>query len=841
MKQFTAKLKDQLYIVGLIVIAISLVMFSLPLLMQVPAERVSGYFVVNFACTIGYFIALCASGRLREGREGLIPLFVLFILFLISAWSLNRDMTIFEEPVAWFSAVQIILCINYILFKFFDILPRWAQHTMIALLGVAVVLFTYMSLFLMPFTIMGAVLFFALGISLHACVPLLFLIFSIKLILKVSREDKKLWYSFAGGAGVVVIVATIFTIQWANVTQTINTTYRKAGVAESNGVPQWIAAAQHTSHGYITERALKTDLVYSTAANGGENMSGLFWRMPARRGWETKKHDPLVMTATFFAGKPNLQDEDRIKILESIYDSRHQAQERLWSGDDLYTEHISSAVQVWPQFGLAYTEKVITVTNAAMTRGWNDQQEAVYTFRLPEGAVITSLSLWIEGREEKGILTSKGKADTAYRTIVGYERRDPSVVHWQEGNTVSVRVFPVVAGQSRKFKLGITAPLLKQQGKLAYENIWFDGPKSNNATEEVMLNFEQAPNELITPAVFSSTGQRTWKRSGKYEPDWKIQLNEQPLSTDAFSFDGKTYTVHPYHPQRLAFDAQAVYLDINKSWTRAEFEMIYDLVKDKPVFVYNDGLEKVTADNRKQLFEQLQETQFSLFPLFEIKDPATALLISKNPVESPNLGDLAGSRYMEQLKAYLAVNGKVRVFNIGNQLSPYLKSLKEYRVFNYEQGETALLKELLEKKIFARPIENDEQIIIDDAGMIIRQQDGALPSAAPDHLMRLFAYNHVMQKTGSGLLINKPVEDSVVQEAVKAYVVSPVSSLVVLETKKDYERFGIGDSKNSLRNASLQSKGAVPEPHEWALIIIAVLVVLTIKFKPVFQKKRHDK
>jgi hypothetical protein len=77
-----------------------------------------------------------------------------------------------------------------------------------------------------------------------------------------------------------------------------------------------------------------------------------------------------------------------------------------------------------------------------------------------------------------------------------------------------------------------------------------------------------------------------------------------------------------------------------------------------------------------------------------------------------------------------------------------------------------------------------------------------------------------------------------VQEAVKAYVVSPVSSLVVLETKKDYERFGIEDSKNSLRNASLQSKGAVPEPHEWALIIIAVLVVLTIKFKPVFQKSK---
>ncbi len=70
-------------------------------------------------------------------------------------------------------------------------------------------------------------------------------------------------------------------------------------------------------------------------------------------------------------------------------------------------------------------------------------------------------------------------------------------------------------------------------------------------------------------------------------------------------------------------------------------------------------------------------------------------------------------------------------------------------------------------------------------------------------------------------------------EAQKAYVVSPVSSMVVLETQKDYERFNIKDSQNSLNNASMKSKGAVPEPHEWALIIIACLVLLYIKFYPV--------
>lgn len=827
-----------MYLIGLVLVIISFLSFCLPLFVNMTKEDTSGSFIVHYAFAAGYFIALWATGRLRTGREGLMPLFLFLILFLISAFSLNRDMTVFEELVPWFAIVLAVLCINYILFKLFDRFSRWLQHTMVVLLGVAAIVFTYMSFYTVPLYLVGIIASFALGISLHSFVPLLFLMFTIKLMRKITRENKSLWISFAGGGVAVLVYAISFVVQWGQVTQSINITYRKAGVTESNGLPGWIAVSQHTSQGWITERALKTDLVYSTSADMGQ-WDNLFWRMPSRNFWETKKHDPLVMMASFFAGKPNLADEDRIKILESIYDSRYQAQERLWSGDDLFTEHVATAVRIWPQFGISYTEKNIIVTNAALQERWRgNQQEGIYTFHLPEGAVITALSLWIEGQEAKGILTSKAKADSAYKTIVGYERRDPSVVHWQEGNTVSVRVFPVLAGRSRKFKLGITAPLIKQNNKLVYENIWFDGPATHNATEEVELNFQQAPRDLVTPAVFSSNGQQSWKRSGKYQPDWKIQLSEQPLATDAFCFDGKTYTVHPYHPQRMAFDPQTVYLDINRSWSRSEFEMVYDLVKDKRIFVYYNGLKQLTPENKEQLFEQLQETQFSLFPLFDIKDPATALLISKNRDASPNLGDLTDSRYLEQLKTYLSANGRVRLFNIGHQLSPYLKSLKEYRVFSYEHGEPAQLKELLEKKVFAQPVENDQQIIIDDAGMMLRQQEGTIPATAPDHLMRLFAYNHIMQKTGSGLLMEKPVEDELVQEAVKAYVVSPVSSLVVLETQKDYDRFNIENSKNSLQNASLQSKGAVPEPHEWALIIIAVLVILTIKFKPVLKKSR---
>jgi hypothetical protein len=87
--------------------------------------------------------------------------------------------------------------------------------------------------------------------------------------------------------------------------------------------------------------------------------------MPSRNFDEEKKHDPLVVIATLFVGEVNLNEEHRIKLLETMYDSRHQAQERLWDGDDLITENINTAVRIWPQFGIAYTEKTLTVSNMA--------------------------------------------------------------------------------------------------------------------------------------------------------------------------------------------------------------------------------------------------------------------------------------------------------------------------------------------------------------------------------------------------------------------------------------------------------------------------------------------
>ena len=825
--------KDGIFITGLILILVSLLFYCIPSMSGVSSDT-GGLFFCNYLITVVYFIVLVAGKRLKKGKQGLMPLFLLLILLLISAYSLNREMTVFQSTVPWFAVLQIVLCANYIAFAFFDRIPLWLQYVMTFLLGIAFVTFLYIAIYLFPLYIISAFISFILGVSVHAFVGALFVIYTLVLLKRLVAGKQTYMISFLTGAGASVLLIVVYVIRWVMLTHEINTNYRHATVRENEGLPAWISMAQSTPHNWFTEKILKTDLVYSTVAWDGDDF---FWRVPSRRFNEEKKHDPLVLTATLFSGKVNLSELDKIKLLESMHDARHQAQERLWADEDLITEHINTLVRIWPQFGISYTEKVITVSNMAHKDSWRGwQEEGVYTFHLPEGSVVTSLSLWIEGKEAKSILTTKQKADSAYKQIVGGEQRDPSVLHWQEGNTISVRVFPVLAGESRKFKVGVTSPLTRENSRMKYENIWFEGPSFSHATEEISLQFQQTPKDFISPAVFRPTSHLGFTRSGKYDPTWNIELADQPLSSEAFCFDGKQYNVRPYQKQYEPATLNTVYLDVNNSWTKDEFDSVYNALKGQQVFVFTNELVQVTKANRESLFNSLHELQFSLFPVYLIENANTSLLVSKSSAVSPNLKDLANSGFLQHVKTSMQGGKKLMFFNLGTTLSPYLKSLKEYRAFKYLHGMAADLKNLVAKQEFIKDAENEDQVIIDNAELAIVQDSCTQSSAAPDHLMRLFAYNHIMRKMGPRFTEEEKDANELIAEAQKAYVVSPVSGMVVLETQDDYKRFNIKDSRNSLHNASMKSKGAVPEPHEWALIIIACFVLLYIKFHPV---KKH--
>ncbi len=197
------KPKDKIFIEGLILIFLSLIFFCLPLVATVN-QGSSGLFIANYLLAVIFFVILLATKRLKKGKSGLMPFILFLILLLISAYALNRDMTVFEAAVPWFAVLQIILCVNYIAFAYFERYPLWLQYVMTFLLGIAIVTFLYIALYLFPLYILSAIAAIALGISLHSFVGLLFVIYTIVLLRK--------WYKISSSSLSVSLAALVYRL-----------------------------------------------------------------------------------------------------------------------------------------------------------------------------------------------------------------------------------------------------------------------------------------------------------------------------------------------------------------------------------------------------------------------------------------------------------------------------------------------------------------------------------------------------------------------------------------------------------------------------------------------------
>jgi XrtN system VIT domain protein len=382
--------------------------------------------------------------------------------------------------------------------------------------------------------------------------------------------------------------------EWNTRIANMQKTSNQSVLREDQALPIWVEVAQQIKKDWISERIIKSDLVYTTH-------KGFHWDIfPIGRVWrETKKHDPLVYLSSLVS-KSSLSYDDRVRILQSVFADRHHANERLWSGDNLITSYIVSDVDIYPALRLAYVEKYLNVRNNVTAESWATKtQEAIYTFQLPEGSVVTSLSLWINGKEEKGILTSKQKAENAYKTIVGVERRDPSVVHWQEGNTITVRVFPCTPDEERKFKIGITCPLIEEDDEIIFKNIKFLGPSPNRARETFRIRFLGFSEQIDLPHHFEKTSNGYYVTEHLYDPDFEVSFKKLDIPSNHFSFDGNVYSMHPLVPSFEAIEFDQIFLDINNAWTRNELNAVEGLLSNYKVYTTVDNALVQSIDGRK--------------------------------------------------------------------------------------------------------------------------------------------------------------------------------------------------------------------------------------------------
>lgn len=799
------------------------------------SDPFSGTFIIYYAIALTYFVIF---GWVKNGIRHWLILnkknferhTLSLVLFNICAYSLNKGITIFNESPQWLTAFLIIENIFLVLFVFLEKPPKFFQTILMFFMSTALVFNIYQTFMVLPNFPLGLMLFWFMGIPLLIFVPLLYVICIVKILRKIEWS---FYNKIAFGLGIICAVSPVlyFIVQYQKIENQILKRQMDLDTPFTNNqqLPDWIRVAQRINSNPCMEFYLKSGLVYQEFSKYNDFSSGIM-----RSGFNSKYiHNPIVSIASIF--KEDLLDkETKIRVLNYMYNTRHQTTERFWSGTNLKSKQVVTNIEIFPKERLSFSELIITIQNQKSPKfRWGNQQEALYTFSLPEGGVVTSLSLWIGGTEQKAILTSKKKAQKAYNTIVGKERRDPSVVYWMEGNKIRVRVFPCTPSEDRKFKIGVTAPLKVIDNRQLYQPIVFEGPDFSRAKAAINLVSNGA--QLVHSSYHFDKNIQLMQWKGSYKQNWELSFAKEPISNGQFSYKNETFQAVESTKSYQTFNPETVYLDLSSQWTKDDLIKLREVISNKKVILFTTAF---SEENELLDIEKSKFPTFTLFPFHKVKNAQNAIIITKGGINTPNLSDLKETAFKKELfKSLRNSKASPLVIDIEKEPTDFIKSLKEFRVIDYHQMKIEHLLTCFREKSFPKNTDDLNSVQIPQNGITIIKTQEKSGKKASNHLMRLFYYQQIMKKIGNKYFAdssNEYLENELVDKASIANIVTPLSSLIVLETQKDYERFEIEKNKDSLGNASINNSGTAPEPHEWALIIVGLAFVVAMYWKTRF-------
>jgi len=788
----------------------------------------SGLFVLNFIFTFLYAVILlgfklsCSRPRPNITQGCWVNLVV---LFTISAFSLNQEMQVFARFPLWLNVYTLLMVAVFFAYPFARKFTKPFKILLYTFTGSALVLSLYMTIFLCPLMPLSLLVFWFFGISLHSFVPALWLLMLLLFLFR-KNEDGRLRHFAWIGAFIPLCFLAVYLSKWNSIQTQITDIISKKNVQLSNRLPDAVQLAQKLPSDPLSETIMISRFKSQRFWGDDFNFNG---------AGEQKFHDPLSLVAIALLGEIDIDEATVETFLNIRRDYRHKTTRKLWLGNSLSTSSIATNIQVFPEYRLAYHEKTFVIHNSPGKNRdfWfsNETQEALYTFHVPEGSIVTSLSLWINGKEQKSRLSTVQKADSAYTQIVGVQRRDPAVVHWQEGNRVTVNVFPCTTEEDRTFKIGFTTPLPVREGKLWLENIWFEGPDFNSARETTRI-LSDGGKALMTevPDDFKKNAQGDYEYSGNYRPDWEIPMQLTALSSQPFRFNGNSYRLQELERETVHRELSFIYLDITKAWTKEEYDQMLTASAGKKVMAWLPEKTEVTGENKELVWEAASNNQFSMPFLYDISFPEKSLVITKCQATSPILADLKDSDYGIKTTDYLlAQNHRIQLLNIGTELSPLWRSLIELKLVDYEALAPRHAADAIQSEKLNRVREDSMSVSLNESHLSIVKTavaDSSRGGSAPDHLLRIFAYNDILRRVGKNYFKKERYETMLFREAEEGYVVTPVTSMIVLESDADYKRMGIDENTNTVGNAGIISGGAVPEPHEWMLIGLVLSLIL---------------
>jgi hypothetical protein len=471
----------------------------------------------------------------------------------------------------------------------------------------------------------------------------------------------------------------------------------------------------------------------------------------------------------------------------------------------------------------AYLEWTIEFKNSAAI-----DREARLQLALPPGGVVSRATLWVNGEEREAAYGGRGEVRAAYQQVAVVQRRDPLLVTTKGADRALAQAFPVPRnGGTIKFKIGISAPLdLTAPGKarltlpaLVDRNFSIGADTGHS----VWIESRQA---LNAPAGLqtSRVDERLYRISGTLD-DRALSGTRQAITVDR----------SPDAVKRLAHlgDGEPIVQEIARNEPTRALMLVIDgsarLAGSSAKMIA--ALDAIPANTKVGAIIAAEPMQrVPLAPWSEAQKAAVTKLIRSTSFaggqdNAPALADALLGLEAEPQATLLWIHGPQPVSFSGSgarleQATARLSRLPKVVLYSVEPGPNEVLPDA-PWAWSARSLPQTGAVDVDLArffvrttgdGQSIRRQPGSATTGTTtgsDHIARLWANDRVLDlmRTGGN-------RADAVALATQYRLVTPVSGAVVLQNKQQYEAA-------QLKPVDQATVPTVPEPHEWALIIIA--------------------
>lgn len=460
-----------------------------------------------------------------------------------------------------------------------------------------------------------------------------------------------------------------------------------------------------------------------------------------------------------------------------------------------------------------------------------NQAEARARLALPAGAVISRVTLWIDGEPREAAFGSTGQVRTAYQSVVR-RRRDPLLVTSVGPDLVQVQCFPIPPdGGTMRIRLGITFPL-QLDGEMEG---WFALPRieaSNFAAAEAREVWFEADTAMRLSGRRSRptpSGGHSLRFSEGYLGDasvpravFVVRNGTREAWTripdgleDASGWVRQTLEGQdPGPPERLALVLDSsLGMDEAADALAAALDALPPDVQVRLALPTDRGFDWDDLDS-EGLAARLREVRsgggvdnapaLAAAGRWASEVSSGVVLWLHGPQPVPLTEDSAVTRIIERSTTRLI---HAQVLGGEHHLVTQIGDIERFDALPRSGGLELDLRRLFEQWSGARPSYRWTRT---------RPTSPVTPSGkqTSEHLARLWAWDEVRA------LRSHSAADAA-ELAVTHRLVTPMTGAVVLETVAQYEQAGLNPDADTPLSAP-----AVPEPETWALLLVSLGLLL---------------